>query len=91
MGEPGSARRAWVERFWITIFIGLGFLFAVLAPPLLGLPLTLAAAALGILDAYAFRRLLGWQWVAAAVIFGVMWVVFVVIALLSGQPRPFVD
>jgi hypothetical protein len=72
------------ERAWIVTFILLGFLFALLAPWYLGLPLSLIASALGVLDGYAYRRLLGWQWVAAAAVFGGLWIAFSVVGALRG-------
>jgi hypothetical protein len=72
------------ERLWIFLFIVVGFVFALLAPPLMGVPLAVASAGLGTIDAYVHRRQVGGQWLAAAVIFGVMWVSLSVAAALTG-------
>lgn len=80
----GDLRRRIAERLWILLFIVVGFLFAVLAPPVMGVPLAIASGVLGTLDAYVHRRLVGAQWLAAAVIFGVMWAALSVAAALTG-------
>lgn len=80
----GDARRRLAERLWIFLFIVVGFLFAVLAPPIAGIPLAAAAGGLGVLDAYVHRRLVGASWLAAAVVFGTMWLVLTVAAALTG-------
>jgi hypothetical protein len=80
----GDLRRRIAERLWILLFIIVGFLFAVLAPPVMGVPLAVASGSLGTLDAYVHRRLVGAQWLAAAVIFGVMWVALSMAAALTG-------
>jgi hypothetical protein len=82
--EPGSRLKALVERFWIVTFIVLAFVFAVLAPWYLGLPLALFSSGLGILDGLAHRALLGRQWVAIPAIFGVLTVVLAVLAAVRG-------
>jgi hypothetical protein len=79
-----SSRKAWGERVWIVTFIILGFLFAVLAPWYLGLPLALIASGLGVLDGYAHRDMLGWQWVAVPAIFGTLWIVFSIVGGFRG-------
>jgi hypothetical protein len=50
----------------------LAFVFAVMAPWYLALPLVLFSSALGILDGLAHRAVLGRQWVAAPAIFGAL-------------------
>jgi hypothetical protein len=80
----GNARRRLAERLWILLFIVVGFLFAVLAPPIAGIPLAAAAGGLGVLDAFVHRRLVGVPWLAAAVIFGTMWVVLTIAAGFTG-------
>ena len=50
----------------------LAFVFAVLAPWFLALPLVLFSSALGVLDGLAHRAILGRQWVAAPAIFGAL-------------------
>jgi hypothetical protein len=79
MAAPRERAKAWTERMWITLFIVLGFLFAVWAPPVMAVPLSLIASALGVLDGYVHRRLLGWQWVAAPAIYGILWIAFIVL------------
>lgn len=83
MTGPASRRRI-VERLWIVTFIVLGFLFSILAPWYLGLPLVLVASGLGVLDGLAHRSLLGRQWVAAPTIFGTLWVVIAIGGALRG-------
>jgi hypothetical protein len=80
----GDLRRRVAERLWIFLFIVVGFLFALLAPPVMGVPLAVASAGLGTLDAYVHRRLVGGQWLAAAAIFGVLWVALSMTAVLTG-------
>jgi hypothetical protein len=80
---PGARRRL-VERSWILAFLCAGFVFGVLAPPVLGIPLAAAAAALAVLDAYVHRRLVGTPWLAAAVVFGTLWLVLPVAAAVTG-------
>jgi hypothetical protein len=81
---PRDARRRLVERAWISLFLVSGFLFAVLAPPWAGIPLSLAACGLSVLNAYVYRDLVGAAWMAAAVIFGVLWVSLSVVAAVTG-------
>ncbi len=76
MGPGVSTGAVLREKLWIVAFIAMGFLFSVLAPWYLALPLVLASSVLGALDAYAHRGQLGTQWVAATIIFGVLWLVF---------------
>lgn len=59
-------------------------MFALLAPWYLGLPLALFSSGLGVLDGLAHRALLGRQWVAAPVIFGVLSVALAVGGALRG-------
>lgn len=79
-----GARRRLAERAWISLFLVSGFLFAVLAPPWAGVPLSLAACGLGVLNAYAYRDLVGSPWLAAALIFGVLLVSLSVVAAVTG-------
>jgi len=82
----GRGRRL-AERLWILLFIVIGFLFAVLAPPVAGIPLAAAAGGLGVLDAYVHRRLVGASWLTAAILFGVMWIVLTVAGAIAGAPN----
>ena len=66
------------------MFLVSGFLFAVLAPAWAGIPLSAAACGLSVLNAYAYRDLVGVAWLAAAVIFGVLWVSLSVVAAVTG-------
>ncbi len=84
MAEPASRRKAFVERWWIVTFIVLGFLFAVLAPWFAALPLVLFSSGLGVLDGYAHRALLGWQWAVAPCVFGVLWLAFAIGGAVRG-------
>lgn len=77
-------RQRVAERLWVLLFIVLGFLFAVLAPPVAGIPLTLAATGMGILDAYVHRRLVGAPWLVAALVFGALWLTVAVAAAVTG-------
>jgi hypothetical protein len=81
---PGVAGRRLAERLWILAFMAAGFVFGVLAPPLLGIPLAAAAGALAVLDAYVHRTLVGSPWLAAASVFGSLWVVLPVAAAVTG-------
>ena len=67
----GRKARALIERLWIVTFIVLAFVFSVLAPWYLAVPLVLFSSGLGVLDGLAHRAILGRQWVAAPVILGV--------------------
>jgi hypothetical protein len=80
----GETRRRIAERLWILLFIVIGFLFAVLAPPIAGIPLAAAAGGLGVLDAFVHRRLVGAPWLVAAVVFGMMWLALTVAAAVAG-------
>jgi len=82
--DSASRLKALTERLWIVIFIVVGFLFAVLAPWYVALPLALFSSALGVLDGYAHRGLLGWQWVVAPTVFGGLWIVFAIGGALRG-------
>ena len=84
MTEPGSRARAVIERIWIVTFIVLAFVFALLAPWFLGLPLALIAALLGVLDGLAHRPLLGTQWVVTPAILGSLSVGLALAASLRG-------
>jgi hypothetical protein len=66
------------------MFLVSGFLFAVLAPPWAGIPLSVATCGLSVLNAYAYRDLVGAPWLAAAVIFGTLWVSLSVVAAVTG-------
>ena len=66
------------------MFLVSGFLFAVLAPPWVGIPLSAMACGLSVLNAYVYRDLVGAAWLAAAVIFGVLWVSLSVVAAVTG-------
>lgn len=82
MTEPGL--RAFRERLWIVTFVVLAFVFAVLAPWYLGLPLAVFAAALGLLDGIAHRAIVGREWVAIPAIFGGLSVALAVAAAVRG-------
>lgn len=62
----------------------LAFVFAVLAPWYLGLPLALFSSALGVLDGLAHRSIVGREWVAAPVIFGTLSVALAVAGAFGG-------
>jgi hypothetical protein len=80
----GGAGRRLVERIWISLFLVSGFLFAVLAPPWAGIPLSLAACGLSVVDAYVHRDLVGAPWLVAAVLFGVLCPSLSVVAAVTG-------
>jgi hypothetical protein len=80
----GDAGRRLAERAWILLFLVSGFLFAVLAPPWAGIPLSLAACGLSVIDAYVHRKLVGAPWLVAALLFGVLLVSLSVVAAVTG-------
>jgi hypothetical protein len=80
---PGAGRRL-IECSWILAFLAAGFVVAVLAPPVLGIPLAAIAAALAVLNAYVHRALVGTPWLVAAVVFGTMWLALPVAAAVAG-------
>jgi hypothetical protein len=81
---PSATRRRFTERAWISMFLVSAFLFAVLAPPWAGIPLSLAAGGLGALDAFVHRGLVGAAWLTAAITFGLLCVVLAVVAAVTG-------
>jgi hypothetical protein len=81
---PGVSGRRLIERLWILAFMAAGFVFGVLAPPFLGIPLAAAAGALAVLDAYVHRRLVGSPWLAAAAVFGALWLILPIGAAVTG-------
>jgi hypothetical protein len=81
---PGDTRRAIIERLWIILFLMAGFVFAVLGPPVMAIPLAGAAGALAVLDAYVHRQLVGGPWLVAAAVFGGLWLAVSVAAGVTG-------